>query len=105
MKINSELSVSQVLLLIKSVDLFAESLTKDYIRGSKKAKRIMFFRPWLRSQVSREMLVACNFALQAIKDAQELREMLLESTGLDIDMRPITLREMLANSNSARGAK
>lgn len=45
MKINSELSVNQVLLLIKSVDLFAESLTKDYIRGSKKAKRIMFFRP------------------------------------------------------------
>lgn len=51
------------------------------------------------------MLVAGNFALQAIKDAQELREMLLESTGLDIDMRPVTLREMLTNGNSARGAK
>lgn len=105
MKINSELSVDQVLLLIKSVDLFAESLMKDYIRSSKKAKRIMFFRPWLKSRVLREMLAAANLALQAIKDAQELREMLLESTGPDIDMRPVTLREMLTNGNSARGAK
>jgi hypothetical protein len=105
MKINNELSVNQVLLMIKSIDLFADSLTKDCIRATKKAKRIMFFRPWRKRDVSREMLIACDFTLQAIKDAQETREMLLESTGLDIDMRPITLREMLANSNSARGAK
>lgn len=105
MKINSELSIGQVLLMIKSIDLFADSLTKDYIRATKKAKRIMFFRPWRKRDVSREMLIAGNFALQAIRDAQETREMLLESTGLDADMRPVTLREMLTQSNSARGVK
>lgn len=105
MKINNELSVNQVLLLIKSIDLFAENLKKDYTRGVKKAKQVMFFRPWLKRDISHEMLIASNFVLQAIKDAQELREMLLESTGLDIDMRPVTLREMLTQGNSARGAK
>jgi hypothetical protein len=105
MKINRELTVDQVLLMIKSIDLFAENLTKDYCRATKKAKRVMFFRPWRKRDISREMLIAGNFVLQAIKDAQETREMLLESTGMDMDMRPITLREMLIQGNSAKGAK
>lgn len=105
MKINSELKVDQVLLLIKGLDVFINNLTNDYAAASRKAKRIMFFFPWRKRRLSLEALTAGGFVLQAINDASELRELLLESTGVDMDMRPVTLREMLTKPEFTREAK
>jgi hypothetical protein len=90
-----ELYVGDILVALEAIDFAAHSLTQGYLAKSKAIKRKSFFRPWNKLALSRELLADASFALGRLGHLQSIREKLLQSTGLDEDMRPITLEEIL----------
>jgi hypothetical protein len=90
-----ELYVGDILVIIEAIDFAADSLAKGYLAKAKVCKRKSFFRPWKRDALARELLSDANFALGRLGHLRSVREKLLQSTGVDEDMRPITLEEIL----------
>jgi hypothetical protein len=93
-----ELYVADILVVIEAIDFAADSLTRSYLAKSKAYRRkcfFNFFRPSRRNALARELLSDANFALGRLGHLRSVREKLLQSTGVDEDMRPITLEEIL----------
>lgn len=90
-----ELYVGDILVVIEAIDFAAHSLTQSFLVKSKALKRRSFFMPWKKDALSGELLASGNFALAKLAHLRSIREKLMQSTGLDEDMRPITLEEIL----------
>jgi|694.fasta_scaffold10227_16 hypothetical protein len=90
-----ELYVGDVLVAIEAIDFAAHSLTQSFLAKSKALKRRSFFMPWNKNALSNELLASGNFAIARLGHLQSIREKLMQSTGVDEDMRPITLEEIL----------
>jgi hypothetical protein len=90
-----ELYVGDVLVAIEAIDFAANSLTQSYLAKSKRYKRNSWLRFWKKEAFARELLADANFAIARLGHLQSIREKLMQSTGVDEDMRPITLEEIL----------
>lgn len=90
-----ELYVGDILVAIEAIDFAAHSLTQSFLAKSKALKRRSFFMPWKKDALSRELLASGNFAIAKLLHLQSIREKLMQSTGVDEDMHPVTLEEIL----------
>jgi hypothetical protein len=90
-----ELYVGDVLVAIEAIDFAANSLTQSYLAKSKALQRRALFMPWKKDSFYGELLASANFAIARLGHLQSIREKLMQSTGVDEDMRPITLEEIL----------
>lgn len=90
-----ELYVGDILVAVEAIDFAAHCLTKSFLAKSKALKRRSFFMPWKKNALSNELLASGNFAIARLGHLQSIREKLMQSTGVDEDMRPITLEEIL----------
>jgi len=90
-----ELYVGDILVIIEAIDFAADSLTKGYLAKSKAYRRKSFFRPWKKIAFARELFSDANFVLGKLGHLRSIREKLLQSTGVDEDMQPVTLEEVL----------
>jgi len=95
-----ELYVGDVLVAIEAIDFAAHSLSKSYFKKARAYKRKSFFAPWKKGSLAKELLVDANFALGRLGHLKSIRDKLMQSTGVDEDMRPITPEEILKSNES-----
>lgn len=91
-----ELYIGEIMLLIAALDLQQAHVTKTYFRRMKWYRVRYFFFFWKREELANEMLVESNSVLQMLNGAKELRDKLLDSQGVDDDMQPISLKDLIA---------
>jgi uncharacterized protein YjaZ len=96
-----EVKINEVFLLLFALDTLAENIAKDFDRLSKKIKRRMLFRPWEKSVLAIELIRAGQGSLKTLADMQQLRQTLMESTGLDEDTQPVSLKDMIEKRSEA----
>ena len=90
-----ELYVDELLILVQSTKVAFEILQKGWHLDHNRTKRDMFLRPWARRHIASAFIVRSEIALRMMKELKELQDKLLESTGVDEDMQPITLKKMM----------
>jgi hypothetical protein len=90
-----EFYVNELLILIQSTKVAFDMLQKGWHADHKRTKRDMLLRPWARRHIASAFVVRSEIALRMMKELKELQDKLLDSTGVDEDMRPITLKKML----------
>lgn len=96
-----ELYIGDILVVLEAIDFAAYSITEGYLKKAKTYKRKSFFMPWAKQELAKDILSSAEFALGRISHLKSIREKLLQSTGTDEDMRPVTLEELL-KKNAAR---
>jgi len=96
-----ELYVGDVLAIIEALDKRARSVAEETVGLSKTVKRKMFFQFWRRDYLREFLLAKSNMALAHLHHLREIREKMMQSTGVDDDMRPITLEQILKDHESA----
>jgi hypothetical protein len=97
-----ELKINEILLLSTSLEILHQKIRNDYLMTSKKMKRRMFFCPWEKEKISIQIIQIGEMTLSVLRDISVLHETLMESTGVDEDMRSITFRQMLNQGLDAR---
>jgi len=96
-----ELYVGDVLAIIEALEKRARSVAEETVGLSKTVKRKMFFQFWRRDYLREFLLSKSNMALAHLHHLREIREKMMQSTGVDDDMRPITLEQILKDHESA----
>jgi hypothetical protein len=91
-----ELYIGEIMLLIAALDLQQGHVTKTYFRRMKWYRVRYFFLFWGRDEMAKEMLMESKAVLEMLNGAKELRDKLLDSQGVDDDMQPISLKDLIA---------
>lgn len=90
-----ELYISELAILIKSTKVAFDVLERGWHLDHKRTKLQMLFRPWARNSITSAFLIRTEIVIRMMKELKEVQDKLLESTGVDEDMQPITLRKMM----------
>ena len=100
MKIKSELYLHEIFSMLDGINLKAEKLFNLLKAEKRKAQFACFFAPWTSSVVSEALMIKVDAILKEMNLLSDLREKIMQSEGLDDDMNPVTLEEMLKMQSS-----
>lgn len=90
-----ELYITDILILIDALNTKGDSVAKLVEQRAKECRREMFWMPWRKKYAAPAFLTYADSATSFIKQLEEITAKLMESTGVDEDMRPVTLDEMI----------
>lgn len=90
-----ELYINELSLAIMSLKQTFDMVEESAMRDMKRTNRAMFFRPWARRQIAVACAIRMQVALEMMKELHSLQQKFLDSTGVDEDMRPVTLKQIL----------
>jgi hypothetical protein len=90
-----EFYIAELGLMLDCIKCSSDVISEGVLRDLKVAKRQMLFRPWAKRHIAMAAAIRAEAGMQLIRSMKELQDKILESTGQDEDMRPITLKQML----------
>jgi hypothetical protein len=90
-----ELYVYELQLLLYSLQLDSSIIEQKTLKDLRRSERWALLCFWRRRSIVMAAAIRAEAAMQSLKAIAELRDKLLESTGVDEDMRPITFKQML----------
>jgi hypothetical protein len=90
-----EFYVQELITVLHCIQTTTNLICQSFERDRRKTEREMFFRPWAKSSIGNAFAIRSQVVLEILKDLRELQEKLLDSTGVDEDMRPVSLKKML----------
>lgn len=90
-----ELYIKELVLLNQCIKTASDVIGSGFERDKKRTEREMFFRPWAKNSIAMAFAIRGQMALEILRDLREIQEKLLNSTGVDDDMQPVTLKKLL----------
>jgi len=100
MKIKSELYLQELNMLLHGLNLQIKEIAQILIRKKKMAKIASLLVPWERANIWMTLAVECDLMMQYASALSELRDKIMQSEGVDADMKPITFEEICKKQNN-----
>jgi len=96
-----ELYVNEVVILIEALDRKADAICDSIKKRRRTVDIQMFLFPWAMRSIATAFIVESKVALEVLNVMQELRNKLMESTGVDEDMQKVTLSQILEKNRES----
>jgi hypothetical protein len=101
MKLKSELYIQELVILLHGLNLQVAECLKILKQERLKAQIASLLMPWQSDAIWMTLAIKADTLMQHVSAIQELREKILLSEGVDVDMKPVTLEEIFQNQEQS----
>lgn len=99
MKLKSELYMEELMIMLAGINLQVRECSNVLRREKIKAHVASVLMPWQSRQIWMALAVKADTLMQYCSAMSDLKDKIMQSEGVTIDMKPITLEKILQQEN------
>lgn len=99
MKLKSELYVQELMIMLAGINLQVKECSNVLKRERIKAHVASVLMPWQSKQIWMTLAIKADILMQYCSAMSDLKDKIMQSEGATLDMKPITLEEILQQKN------